>query len=296
MAAAFSAFLPSGSAMSSGGVRCYAQGMLERWAARAAVPTTGRPCLRHSSTCPRGAKDAESETSDLAASTPVPWIFTTLRDQHYPNVNATLVATERDEVPVCMNERLTDIYGAEVVVYESLFVGLFGLWQGGQRNHLKRTRVHIGFSRDGFHFDRPAAANPFVTEHAVPPERRPATAGRHPRRPRAPLEVLQPERLPQHPAGGWRRRLAGDRTYILTTGRTQRLYGTFAHVLRRDGFCSMALRPGGAGSSSRGHFACLPGPRSLHVNADLSGGSLRAELLHPGTAAPPHPPARRSRA
>lgn len=267
--------------------RCYAQGMLERWggARCRADHRPLRPCLRHSSTCPRGAKDAESETeADLAASTPVPWIFTTRRDQQlYPNVNATLVATERDEVPVCMNERLTDIYGAEVVVYESLFVGLFGLWQGGQRNHLKRTRVHVGFSRDGFHFDRPAAANPFVTEHAVPPERRDL---RLPGAARADLARLSKFsnlsvfRNIQPVGGGVAS--AGDRTYILTTGRTQRLYGTFAHVLRRDGFCAMALRPG----RRRGELVTRPlrlpaGARSLHVNADLSGGSLRAELLRP---------------
>ena len=51
--------------------------------------------------------------------------------------------------------RLTDVYSMEAVPYESLVVGLFALWQGGQRGDIKHTQLWTGFSRDGFHFDRP---------------------------------------------------------------------------------------------------------------------------------------------
>jgi hypothetical protein len=64
--------------------------------------------------------------------------------------------------------RLTDVYSMEAVPYESLVVGLFALWQGGQMGAVKHTQVWAGFSRDGFHFDRPRPGNtPRVEGHPL---------------------------------------------------------------------------------------------------------------------------------
>ena len=48
------------------------------------------------------------------------------------------------------------LYNLDAVAYESLIIGLFSMWHGpGGHDRPKPNEVCIGFSRDGFHWDRP---------------------------------------------------------------------------------------------------------------------------------------------
>jgi len=48
-----------------------------------------------------------------------------------------------------------ELYNLDCVAYESLLLGLFTIWRGEQPTREKPNDVCVGFSRDGFHWDRP---------------------------------------------------------------------------------------------------------------------------------------------
>lgn len=65
------------------------------------------------------------------------------------------------------------IYNFDAIAYESLFVGLYSVWQGPE-NHIcaehgiqKKNQVMLGYSRDGFHFSRPSYS-PFMAVNESP--------------------------------------------------------------------------------------------------------------------------------
>ncbi|MDW8038846.1 MAG: hypothetical protein RMI90_12510 [Thermoguttaceae bacterium] len=73
------------------------------------------------------------------------WIGADQLDPHNPNPELAQVEPQ--------------LYNLDCFPYESLLVGLFSIWQGdwhsvGKRFQ-KRNEVFVGFSRDGFHWDRP---------------------------------------------------------------------------------------------------------------------------------------------
>src|SRR5262249_1426210 len=47
------------------------------------------------------------------------------------------------------------LYNLDAVGYESVLLGLFSIWRGQPRDRAKPNEVCVGFSRDGFHWDRP---------------------------------------------------------------------------------------------------------------------------------------------
>jgi len=53
------------------------------------------------------------------------------------------------------------LYNLDAFPYESIMIGQFSIWQGpendicGELNIQKRNDILLGFSRDGFHWDRP---------------------------------------------------------------------------------------------------------------------------------------------
>jgi hypothetical protein len=150
------------------------------------------------------------------------------------------------------------LYNFDAVAYESLMLGLFTIWRGQPADRPKPNELHLGFSRDGFHFDRP--------------ERRPFLA-------------------PSEQSGAWNRgnvqsaggglMVVGDKLYFYVSGRAGAPDGssgkcsTGLATLRRDGFASMrADRPGTLTTRPvvfRGQH--------LFVNADPQGGELHAEVL-----------------
>ncbi len=60
------------------------------------------------------------------------------------------------------------LYNLDAVAYESLMLGAFTIMTGPENNHCekegvpKMTELHLGFSRDGFHFSRPDDRTPFI--------------------------------------------------------------------------------------------------------------------------------------
>jgi hypothetical protein len=76
---------------------------------------------------------------------PVSWIGADREDHPHPSVPATI----------------PELYSLDVAAYESLFVGLFGIYRGEPPDREKTNDLCVGFSRDGFHWSRLSRA-PFI--------------------------------------------------------------------------------------------------------------------------------------
>ena len=157
------------------------------------------------------------------------------------------------------------LYNLDAFPYESLMVGLFTIWQGPDNDSCKRLNIHkrnevfSGFSRDGFHWDRPDRSR-FLP---VSDSSWDWNAGNV-----------------QSAGGGCL--VVGDQLYFYCSGRTMDPVdstSTGLAILRRDGFASLD-----AGAMT-GRVTTRPLQFSgghLFVNADVAGGELRAELLEVG--------------
>ncbi|MBM3758028.1 MAG: hypothetical protein FJW38_29120 [Acidobacteria bacterium] len=146
------------------------------------------------------------------------------------------------------------LYTLDAVAYESVLLGLFSVMRGRKR---KGNELVIGFSRDGFHWDRP--------------DRRPFVAT-SPREGDWNHDYL-------HSAGGCCL-IVGDKLHFYVGGRSGdfRKPDSYRSVglvtLRRDGFAS--LDAGSAGGTVTTRPVRFSG-KNLFVNA--SAGELRAEVL-----------------
>jgi hypothetical protein len=186
---------------------------------------------------------------------PVPWVAADIDDPRRPEFN----------VPV-------ELYNLDCVAYESLVLGLFTIFRGERTEREKPNDVCVGFSRDGFHWDRPDR--------------------------RAFLPVS--ERVGDwnwanvQSAGGCCL-VVGDRLYFYVSGRhgvpgsnAPGVCSTGLATLRRDGFASMD-HPVSAASVRRLEPSPEPGilitrpvtfsGRHLFVNVDAPDGELRVEVL-----------------
>lgn len=154
------------------------------------------------------------------------------------------------------------LYNLDAFPYESLLVGLFTIWQGPDNESCKKLNIHkrnevfTGFSRDGFHWDRPDRSR-FLP---VGTSTRDWNAGNV-----------------QSVGGGCL--VVGDQLYFYCSGRTKEPIdstSTGLAILRRDGFASLDA---GAASGSVTTRALQFSGGHLFVNAAVSGGELRAEVL-----------------
>lgn len=185
---------------------------------------------------------------------PVAWVKADTEDFSRPDV------TTRPE-----------LYNLDCVAYESVMLGLFSVWRGETAVREKINEVTVGFSRDGFHWDRPNRRT-FI---GVSDEAGSWNWGN------------------VQSAGGCCL-IVGDALHFYVSGRQGRpgtnepgVCSTGLATLRRDGFASMdwladapARRAGSA--TSPGHLITRPirfSGSHLFVNADLEGGELRAEVL-----------------
>ena len=157
--------------------------------------------------------------------------------------------------------RYAEVYNLDAVAYESLMLGLFSVLQGQQDGRPKLNEVFVGFSRDGWHWDRPY------------------------RRPFIPVAEQQEEwNWGNVQSAGGCCLVVGDELYFYVSGRTGRSSGagtcsTGLAVLRRDGFASMrAFDSEGTLTTRSLRFA----GKHLFVNADLDEGELRVEILDTG--------------
>ena len=186
---------------------------------------------------------------------PTPWVAADVQDPRRPEFN----------VP-------TELYNLDCVAYESVLLGLFTIFRGERTEREKPNDVCVGFSRDGFHWDRPdrRAFLP-VSEH-----------------------VGDWNWANVQSAGGCCLTV-GDRLYFYVSGRhgvpgsnDPGVCSTGLATLRRDGFASMD-HPMSASGVQR--LEPSPGPgtlitrpvtftgRHLFVNLDSPDGELRVEVL-----------------
>jgi len=143
-------------------------------------------------------------------------------------------------------------------------LGLFSVWQGPENPEMralgirKRNDVLLGYSRDGFHWDRPDRRR-FMSCNAV--------------------EGAWNWGNMQTAGGGCL--VVGDKLYFYVSGRSVRPGGagdmtTGLGILRRDGFASMdADEMGGTLTTRRVSFQ----GKHLFVNIDAGEGELRVEVL-----------------
>jgi hypothetical protein len=187
------------------------------------------------------------------SSMPVSWTGTDTLDRPHPSVPTTR----------------TELYNLDAVAYESLFIGLFGVYRGEPIDREKPNDLCIGFSRDGFHWSRLSRA-PFIGVSETPGAWNYANV---------------------QSAGGCCV-IAGDRLHFYVSGRhgiaATNLPGvssTGLAMLRRDGFASLTDQwPAGVARAIVGTPGTLTtrpvrfNGSNLFVNADVTG-VLRAEVL-----------------
>ena len=152
------------------------------------------------------------------------------------------------------------LYNLDAVAYESVLLGLFSIWRGQPTGREKPNEIAAGFSRDGFHWDRP------WRQAFIPVSER-----------------FGDWNWGNVQSAGGVCLVVGDRLYFYTSGRAgvagvRRSGNTSAGLatLRRDGFASME-----AGAEA-GVLTTRPvrfNGRYLFVNADAVEGELRVEAL-----------------
>ena len=165
-----------------------------------------------------------------------------------------------------------ELYNLDCVAYESLMLGLFTIWRGESAVREKINEITVGFSRDGFHWDRPDR-RAFAGVSDTPGSWNWANV---------------------QSAGGCCL-VVGDALYFYVSGRggvpgtaDPGECATGLAVLRRDGFASMDWLPERSsvirrtGGAVTGTLLTRPvrfGGSYLFVNADLEGGELRVEVV-----------------
>ncbi|MEX0642805.1 MAG: hypothetical protein WD468_08905 [Pirellulales bacterium] len=165
-------------------------------------------------------------------------------------------------------EDTPDLYNLDAVAYESMLLGLFTIWRGDttelrESGRPKLNEVFVGFSRDGFHWDRPV------------------------RRPFLPISEKRGDwNWGNVQSAGGCCLVVGDKLYFFVSGRvgasrpgsTSHAHGgsTGLAILRRDGFASMDAGPEVGTLTTRPvKFA----GKRLFVNVDADQGELTAEIL-----------------
>ncbi|HOX36634.1 MAG TPA: glycosyl hydrolase family 32 [Candidatus Brocadiia bacterium] len=154
----------------------------------------------------------------------------------------------------------TELYNLDCVAYESLMLGLFSIWRGQPKDRAKPNEVCLGFSRDGFYWDRPD------------------------RRPLAPVsEQYGDWNWANIQSAGGCCLIVGGELWFYVSGRagvpgssSSGVCVTSIARLRRDGFASMDA--GEAGGTLTTRPLIFNGSR-LFVNASAKSGEFRVEAI-----------------
>lgn len=152
------------------------------------------------------------------------------------------------------------LYNLDAVAYESILLGFFTIWRGQPTDRAKPNEVLLGFSRDGFHWDRPCR-DAFIPVSERYGDWNWANV--------------------QSAGGGCL--VVQDKLYFYVSARagipgsaTSGVCSTGLAVLRRDGFASMDAGESWATLTTRPvRFV----GRHLFVNTDTANGELRVEVL-----------------
>lgn len=157
------------------------------------------------------------------------------------------------------------IYNHEAMPYESQTIGYFSVWQGPENNVCdslniqKRNEVLIGWSRDGFNWNR-ANKTPFLP---VSTDRKAWNAGN--------IQSTNGNPL-----------IVGDSLYFYVSGRYESKpihdsnFATGLAMLRRDGFTSLKAEKKEGFLTTK--LLSFDG-NYLFVNTDVSKGKLAVELI-----------------
>jgi hypothetical protein len=171
------------------------------------------------------------------------------------------------DTPDPVNKVPAQLYNLDATPYESLMLGLFSIWRGPENENIKdrpkRNEIVLGYSRDGFHWDRPDR-HPFI---GVSDKRGDWNWGNV-----------------QSVGGGCV--VVGDKLYFYFSGRRGNPEGipgakadagaaTGLAILRRDGFASMRAKGEGSLLTRKLRFS----GSHLFVNADARLGSIQAEVV-----------------
>ncbi len=210
-------------------------------------------CYHEGSTVEQAA-NWEMSSDDIATGRgtigePVLWIGADRLDPHNPDPRF------RDIPP--------QLYNLDVTPYENLLVGLFTIWQGPDNESCKELGIHkrnevfVGFSRDGFHWDR-ANRQPFLGVGESKTDWNGANV--------------------QSAGGGFL--VVGDELYFYCSGRAMRdgvqVNNTGLATLRRDGFASLDAKTQSGELTTR--LVRFKG-KHLFVNVAPLNGELRAEVI-----------------
>ena len=195
--------------------------------------------------------------------------FSDLGNEYDPQKPVYWAGADRFDLPDPEVQDLTQLYMVAPVAYESIMLGVFLIHYGPEndvcweRKAPKLTQIKLGFSRDGFHWDR---SNREVFIGATQRDG-------------------DWDRGYIRPAGGGCL-VVGDRLFFYYSGfsgvspRGERhMYaGGSTHLafLRRDGFASMDAGPEGGMLTTR---PVIFNGQHLFVNAEASRGELRVEVL-----------------
>ncbi|NUM56302.1 MAG: hypothetical protein HUU46_21905 [Candidatus Hydrogenedentes bacterium] len=153
-----------------------------------------------------------------------------------------------------------ELYNLDCAAYESLLIGLFSIWRGQPQDRAKPNEICIGFSRDGFHWDRPSHT-PFIPVS----------------------EQYGDWNWGNVQSAGGCCLVVGDKLYFYVSGRkgvqgspSSGVCSTGLATLRRDGFASMDAIDG------EGTLTTRPvkfSGKHLFINADASQGEIRVDIL-----------------
>lgn len=153
-----------------------------------------------------------------------------------------------------------ELYNLDAVAYESLMLGLFSIWRGQPKDRAKPNELCVGFSRDGFHWQRP------MREAFIPVS-----------------ETYGDWNWGNIQSAGGCCIVMGDQLWFYVSGRCGKkgspasaTSATGIAMLRRDGFASMDANTDGGQLTTRP--VTFTGSR-LFINADAAKGEVRAELL-----------------
>ena len=178
-------------------------------------------------------------------------------------------AADEFDLPEPGIDQTAQLYNLDAVAYESVMIGLFAIFRGPDNTTAfelsvpKLNDLSIGFSRDGFHWDRPDR------RHFIAGSRQPETWNR---------AYVQS-------AGGCCLVVGDELRFYFSTfsglcpdgsGDPYAGGSTGLAVLRRDGFASLDA---GAGAGSVTTRPVTFDGKYLFVNVDSTGGRLEVEVL-----------------
>ena len=181
-----------------------------------------------------------------------------------------LRADNADEKDLTVSNEIPELYNFDSIAYESVMLGFFQMWFGPHNDEIAKTRrpkiteLQMGFSRDGYHYDRPNR------RAFIPAGRAYGTWDYGYLQSPTGGVIVYDDEIRIYYSGLSGQYQAGDREWIGAY-----LGGAMGYAtLRRDGFASMV----GSGELLTKKLTVSKDARYLFVNAQARG-SLRVELI-----------------